>query len=65
MVLERLLLESIILHVQGLNYGEKVYELEDHVGQKALSLNSLPKLGFVKNNFSRTFFQLLAKKCLT
>lgn len=47
-MLECLPLESILLHIQGLNCGEGVYELEDHVGQKALNLNSLPKLGFVK-----------------
>jgi len=23
---------SIFLHIQGQNYGENVYELEDHVG---------------------------------
>jgi hypothetical protein len=48
MVLERLPFENIFFHIQGLNYGEGVYELEDHVGQGALSLNLLPRLGFVK-----------------
>jgi len=47
-VLKRLLFKSILFHIQGLNYGEGVYELEDHVRQRALSLNLLPKLGFVK-----------------
>jgi hypothetical protein len=31
MVLKHMSLENILLHVQGLNYGEGVYELEDHV----------------------------------
>ncbi len=33
------LFDSIPLHVQGLNCGEGVYELEDHVGEEALSSN--------------------------
>jgi hypothetical protein len=32
MVLKHILLKSTILHVQGLNYEEGVYELEGHVG---------------------------------
>jgi hypothetical protein len=39
MVLEHELLESIPLHIQGLNNGKCIYELEDHVGEKALSSN--------------------------
>jgi hypothetical protein len=35
------LLESIFIHIQRLNFGKGVYELEDHVGQEALSLNLL------------------------
>jgi len=35
------LLESIILHVQGLNFEKGIYKLEDHVGQEALNLNLL------------------------
>ncbi len=31
MVPKHILLKSIILQVQGLNYEEGVYELEDHV----------------------------------
>jgi hypothetical protein len=42
------LLESISLHVQEQNCQEGVYELEDHVGEMALSLNLLPKLGLAK-----------------
>ncbi len=38
----------VFLHIQGLNYGKGVYELEDHVGQEALSLNLLPKFGLIK-----------------
>ncbi len=49
MVLEHKLLERIPLHIQGLNYGKGVYELEDHVGEEALSSNLL-KLGPVKKN---------------
>ncbi len=45
---KHMLLESIFLHVQGLNYKESVYELEDHVGQEALSSNLLLNLGLVK-----------------
>jgi hypothetical protein len=29
------LFESIPLHVQELNYGENIYDLEDHVGEVA------------------------------
>jgi hypothetical protein len=47
-VLKRLLFDSILLHVQGLNCGKGVYELEDNVGQEALSLNLMPKLGLIK-----------------
>jgi hypothetical protein len=36
------------LHVQELNSQEGVYELEDHVGEMALSLNLLPRLGLAK-----------------
>jgi hypothetical protein len=48
MVLECVLLESILLHVQGLNCEEGIYELEDHVRKEALSSNLLLKLGLVK-----------------
>jgi hypothetical protein len=39
MVPKRELPESIPLHAQGLNCGASVCELEDHVGEKGLSLN--------------------------
>jgi hypothetical protein len=48
MVPKCVLFENIFLHIQGLNCGKCVYELEDHVGQEALSLNLLPKLRLVK-----------------
>jgi hypothetical protein len=40
--------KNIPLHVQGLNCGEGVYELEDHVGEETLSSNLLLELGSVK-----------------
>jgi hypothetical protein len=48
MVQEHKLFENIPLHVQRLNYGEGVYELEDHVGEKTLNSYLLLKLGSVK-----------------
>jgi len=45
MVLQRKLLESIPLHVLRLNYGEGIYELNNCVGEEALSSNLPPKLG--------------------
>jgi hypothetical protein len=52
MVLEHELHESIPMHVQWLNYEENIYELEDHVKEKALNTNLLPKLKFVKKSSS-------------
>jgi hypothetical protein len=51
MVLKYELLKSIFLHVQTLNYGEGVYELEDRVGEEALNSNLPPKLGPIKKLF--------------
>ncbi len=45
MVPKHELFESISLHIQELNYGENVYEQEDHVEENAFTLNLLPKLG--------------------
>jgi hypothetical protein len=45
MVLEHELLKNILLHVQGLNYGKNVYELEDHTGEEKLNSNLPLKLG--------------------
>jgi hypothetical protein len=39
MVPKRKVFKNIPLHVQGLNYGKGVYELEDRVGEEALSSN--------------------------
>jgi hypothetical protein len=55
MVTKHLLFKSIILHIQGLNYGENVYELEDHVGHEALNSNLLPKLGLIKKFLLQVF----------
>jgi hypothetical protein len=48
MVQKHKLFKNIPLHVQGLNCGESVYELEDHVGEEALSSNLLLELGSIK-----------------
>ncbi len=45
MVLKYELFKSILIHVQGLNYGESIYELEDHVGEETLNSNLPFKLG--------------------
>ncbi len=46
------LFKSIVLHVQELNYGEGICELVDHVGEKALNSNLLPKLGLAKRTLA-------------
>jgi len=43
-----MLFKNIFLHIQGLNYREGVYELEDHVGQEILNSNLLLKLRPIK-----------------
>ncbi len=48
MVPKRKLFESIPLHVWKLNNGVNVYELKNHVGEKTLSLQLPPQLGFAK-----------------
>jgi hypothetical protein len=48
MVPKHKLFKSIPLHVQKLNCGVSVYELEDHVGEKTLNLQLPPKLGLTK-----------------
>jgi hypothetical protein len=55
MVLKPVLLKNILVHVQGLNYGEGVYELEDHVGQEALNSKLLLKLGPIKKILLASF----------
>jgi hypothetical protein len=56
MVQKHKLFENISLHVQRLNYREGIYELEDHVGEEALSSNlslelrpikRIPLIGFL------------------
>jgi len=42
------LLKSIPLHIQELNYKKGVYELGDHVGEEALTLNLPLKLGSIR-----------------
>jgi len=42
------LFESIPLHVQEFNYGENIYEFEDHVGEVASNSNLSPKFGLVE-----------------
>jgi hypothetical protein len=42
------LFENIPLHFQKLNYKKDIYELNDHVGEKALSLNLLLKFSLEK-----------------
>jgi hypothetical protein len=59
MVPKHELFESIPLHVQGLNYGKGIYELEDCVGEEALSLNLMLKLGPIKKFPLTSFPNLL------
>jgi len=61
MVPKCMLFENILMHIQGLNFAKGVYELEDHVGQEALSSNLLSKLGFVKKVFPTCFPNHLLK----
>jgi hypothetical protein len=55
MVPKHKLFKNIPLHVQKLNCEEDVYELKDHVGEKALNLNLLPELRLVKRTFLASF----------
>jgi hypothetical protein len=55
MVLKRELLKSIPLHIQEQNFGEDIYELEDHVWEEVLSSNLLPKLGLVRKILFTSF----------
>jgi len=57
--------KSIPLYAQGLNCGTNIRELEDHVGEKGLSLNWLTKLGLVKKNSSCKFSHWFVRKCLS
>jgi hypothetical protein len=42
MVLKFKLLKNIHLHIQELNYGKGIYELEDCVGEEACLSSNLP-----------------------
>jgi hypothetical protein len=53
MVPERMLFESIFMHIQGLTCKENVYELEYHVRHETLNL--LPKNRLVKMNPPQVF----------
>ncbi len=55
------LFENIPLHFQELNYKKNIYELEDHVGEKAFNSNLLPKLKPVKKTFFTCFPTYLLK----
>ncbi len=46
---------SIPLHVQELDYEKGVYELKDYVGEQALNLNLLPKLGLANKTLPTSF----------
>jgi hypothetical protein len=61
MVLKHELPKSIPLHIQGLNYGANIYELEDNVGEKGWSLNWPTKLGHAKNIPLANFLNRLLK----
>ncbi len=61
MVLELELLESIILHIQKLNYEKNIYELEYHVGEEAMNSNLPPKFGPIKRISLVGFFNYLFK----
>ncbi len=61
MVLEHELLESIILHIQELNYKKNIYELKYHVGEEASNSNLPPKFGPTKRIPLIGFFNCLLK----
>jgi hypothetical protein len=53
--------ESIILYIQELNYEKNIYELEYHVGEKALNSNLSPKFGPTKRIPLKSFLNYLLK----
>jgi hypothetical protein len=61
MMLEHELLESILLHIQELNYKKDIYELENHVGEKTLNSNLPLKLGPAKQIPLASFLNCLLK----
>jgi hypothetical protein len=58
------LFENIPLHFKELNYKNIIYKLEDHVGEKALNLNLLPKLKPAKRTLLTCFPNYLLKNVL-
>jgi len=64
MVPKHKLFENIPLHVQKLNCKECIYELKDHVGEEALSLNLLLKLRLAKRTFLASFPSRLLENVL-
>lgn len=59
MVPKRELFENIPLRIRKFNYEKNVYELEDHVEEKALSSNLLPKVGLARKTCLASFFSCL------
>jgi len=55
------LFENIPLHAQKLNYRINICELEDHVGEKRLNLDWLPKLKPTKKIPFASFLNHLLK----
>ncbi len=51
--------KSIPLRAQGSNYEANVCELEDHVGEKGLSLNWPKKIRPTKKTFDASIFGCL------
>jgi hypothetical protein len=49
------------LHIEKLNYEKGIYEMGDHVGEKALNLNLPPKLRLAKKNPPTIFPNRLLK----
>jgi hypothetical protein len=47
------------MHVQELDYEKDIYELGDNVGEKALNLNLLLKLGLAKKTPLTSFSNCL------
>jgi len=53
------LLNNTSLHVQKLNYRKGIYELDDHVGEKTLSLDLLLKFRLAKKPHPTSFSNCL------
>jgi hypothetical protein len=61
MVLGRELFKNIPLHIYELICEKCIYELEDHVGEEALSLNLSPKLELIRKILLASFPNHLLK----